>query len=291
MMNRRSLLLSLSAGLAACGKKKVYSSTEVLTAGPFKVGCPRPWHEGAIIEQVPTRPVYNEDAWRAYKENSSFALKPAYSNRPEHWAIRFPKLATANAPFVAAEAGDSEIAPQILIHQAEGWAGIMQNGEADETARKQLASSLRGELKDLLKKDDALKTPAFLDASFNFLCLKQPLAFKTGWGVRVVGQWTIEPSLMSNTGLHYLFMGVCDDNTCHIIATFPLEVPGLPGGADLTATHLGFSTKNYEELSKKFDDYEKKACEWLKSQEAKITPKLKDLDALIESLEVETWPV
>ena len=41
------------------------------------------------------------------------------------------------------------------------------------------------------------------------------------------------------------------NNSCQIVATFPVDLPGLPGeGAD--TEHLGFSMKTYPEFSRQF---------------------------------------
>jgi hypothetical protein len=95
----------------------------------------------------------------------------------------------------------------------------------------------------------------------------------------------IESNLIRKGELHYLFLGRSDDNTCQIIATFPLSLRG----EDIEAEHLGRSLKRYDELNQNSEAYEKDATAWLEQHAAEITPGLDTLDEMLKSLVVRRW--
>jgi hypothetical protein len=80
-----------------------------------------------------------------------------------------------------------------------------------------------------------------------------PNAFAKGVVVEKVIRTAFTPPTLGRRGLlHYLFLGLSDDDSCPIIATFLLALPGLPDDSR-KATHLGCSNIDYEKLSKEFD--------------------------------------
>jgi hypothetical protein len=140
----------------------------------------------------------------------------------------------------------------------------------------------------LTQGDNRHVSPAFMDASLSFECLKQRLDFDGGHGIRMIVQWTIEPELMRKGELHNFFLGLSDDGTCQIIATFPISLSGLPGD-DIEAEHLGQSIKRFEELSQNAETYQKDAVTWLEKHATEITPSLDTLDEMLKSLVVRRW--
>ena len=246
-----------------------------IVAGPFSLTVPARWAEGAIVTKRAIQPVYTPEAWKAYKADPLYILKPDYSNRPTHWAIEFPKLVLT---------GDDATAPLILIHRTAEWDAASKDGRVDEVAVKKMTKELRKMVED----QDPTKSPEFMDAELHFVIEKRKLQFTGGHGFRVLAQWTIEPDLATKGRLHYLFFGMSDDNSCQIIATFPIDLPGLPE-EDSKADHLGFSTARYEELSRQFPEYEQAARKWLTENVAKSKPSLAELDATMSSLVVRQW--
>lgn len=292
-MNRRShlsvLVGSLAGAVLYCPTQAEPESLTKIMAGPFQITALKDWGAGVIIEKVPASPLYSPEAWKEFQENSLYQLKPFYGNRPEHWAIRFPSLVLNGQKFDAKEAGDDPVAPQLLIHQNEGWASIMKKGKHTAKEAADERALFRNALNALEQSVDGNITPAYMDASLSFTCLKKKLKFTGGHGYRVVTQWTIEPELICRGSLHYLFVGLSDDDTCQVIATFPLDMSGLPT-ADIDAEHLGYSTKRYADLSREMKTYSAAAVSWLESRASSFSPTLESLDQLIESLHAETWP-
>ena len=259
----------------------------MVKAGAFAVTIPAVWQKSAIIEKVPIKTLYNKEAWEAYQADERHILKPSYGCRPQHWALRFPAAAPKGVAFDRENAGEHAEAPQILIHKAEEWGVAFTNGIHEKDKAGELIQTLRREMDEVLQKDNPHVSPAFMDASLAFMCLKRRINFTGGHGVRLVAQWTIEAELMRLGGLHYLFLGMSDDDTCQIIATFPLGLPGLATAE--VSEHLGRSMQRYGELEKGFNRYEADAIGWLGKHEQEITPSLQTLDAMMQSLVASSW--
>lgn len=263
------------------------SQGKTMHAGPFAVTVPVAWSRKASITKVPIQPLYSADDWKAYQNDARRVLKPAYECRPQHWALRFPGALPKSVPFSIETSGGDPTAPQILIHKADEWAVAFTDGVHEEKKPVDLLRGMRQSMDQATVRDDRHLSPAFMDAELSFMCLKRRIDFQGGHGVRLVAQWTIEPDLMRLGELHYLFLGMSDDNTCQIIATFPLTLPGLPSHED--KSHLGRSTADYAELSRSFSRYEADAKRWLQDHEGQIIPSLQTLDGVMQSLNATHW--
>lgn len=273
-------------GLVGCGENRKTGENTV-EAGPFRVTVPESWVEAAIIEKISMVPVYSPAEWAAYQQDSKRILKPGYECRPQHWAMRFPAALPTEIPFQPESAGADPTAPQILIHQADEWAVVSTDGKYAEKPASEVLAELRKNLDAAMEDQLPPQLPVFMDAFPDFVCLKQRIRFSGGRGVRMIAQWNAEPSLMSLGNLHYLFTGMSDDNSCQIMASFPLDLPGLPRVDD--ETHLGHSIKNHPHFSQNFDAYVAAAVAWLKENASTMTPSLTVLDQVMQSLAAPRW--
>jgi len=276
--------------MAGCGRKSPTpeaSAGEMTKAGPFTVKIPEKWAQGLIVEKIPLKPLYSDEEWKAYQEYRQLILKPHYGCRPEHWAIRIPAALPKGFKVDLSEAGDDPAAPQILIHKASEWTLVHTDGKHEEKPAPQLLRQMRADIDAALTGEDKNLSPAFMDAALTFQCLRKRVDFGGGFGIRMLCQWTIEPELMRKQELHYLFVGLSDDHTCQIIATFPIDLPGLPGEGP-EEEHLGKSSSR-EGFTADFDGYEAAATKWLEEHQAEITPGLAELDAMIASITAKTW--
>ncbi|MGV3660948.1 MAG: hypothetical protein ACO1TE_12235 [Prosthecobacter sp.] len=289
-MNRRHWLqLSTSAAVPCAGRtaRSAPSGTAGLKAGPFSMDVPAEWARSAVIEKAPLFPLYDAAEWKGLQTDPSFRKKPGYICRPQHWAVRLPAALPEGFSVDLKNAGDDATAPQILIHKADEWAVAFTDGVHEKVKAAELLRRMRARMDDALTRDEPGFTPGYMDATLSFTCLKKRLEFTGGHGVRLAAQWTIEADLLRKGELHYLFVGMSQDNTCQIIATFPLNLPGLPGADD--SSHLGRGMRPYEEMTKGFNSYENTAREWLEKNAATITPSLETLDAMMSSLVARTW--
>ena len=231
---------------------------ESIAAGPFRVTVPKAFAKGVVVEMVAFSPLYSEDAWVEKELDPSRQLKPGYCNRPQHWAIRLPEAVP-------------EWYKQILIHKSDEWASTFENGKIDAAAAATFVAEMRRDLALWVKQPVNRISPAYMDASTAFDCLKKQIQFEGGSGVRGIVQWNIEAQLARRGELHYLFLGLSDDGSCQVIATFPLDLPGLQDDSQ-EGTHLGYSTKEYQKLSEDFITYEGAVKKWLIANEDKFTP-------------------
>lgn len=262
--------------------------SESITAGPFRVAASKTFAKGAVVEKVALAPLYSAEAWAAKERDPMMVLKPGYENRPQHWAIRLPNAAPAWYKADLKAAGENPTAPQILIHKADEWSSVFADGKVDTAAAAKFVVKMRRDLALWLKQPMKRISPGYMDASTDFDCLKKEIHFEGGSGVRGIVQWNIEPAIARQGQLHYLFIGLSDDESCQIIATFPLDLPGLPDAAQ-EAMHLGYSTKDYSRLSSEFETYEDAVKKWLIANANQFTPKLEELDAMMAGLVVKHW--
>lgn len=300
-INRRSWLYLSGAALCGCKDRQESASREAsrespdgrLQAGPFSVDPPVSWQERASVEKIPIRPLYTAEEWQflqtaEHGDIPPAIYKPHFGIRPRHWAVRLPAALPPGISVELEDDGNDPNAPQILIHKADEWAAIQSDGVEGREQSPQFIRSLREKMDAEIAGEETDFVPAFMDAHLGFRCLKRRLDFDGGHGVRMLAQWLIEPELLRKNRLHYLFIGMSDDDTCQIIATFPVNLPGLPEEYP-EEDHLGHNTARFGALTKGFDAYEKEAMAWLEQYATEINPSLETLDTMLKSLVVRRW--
>jgi hypothetical protein len=104
------------------------------------------------------------------------------------------------------------------------------------------------------------------------------LAFKSGEGVRFLTELDQGPVLINNYELIYTFQGLTEDGEYYVAAILPVNHPDLPDGVNVD-----------EQLATDdFRGYIARTVEMLDRASAEVfTPDLRDLDALIQSIEIE----
>ena len=260
-----------------------------ITAGPFEITVPALWAKTAIVEKVPVHPLYSEKQWKEYLVDRNNALKPSFLDRPEHWAIRLPASHLGSGLFDSHFANEDESAPQILIHRAEQWESIGRNGSIESSRADEFTQRLKENLVGPEKRNDVRSYyPAYGEGAFAFLVLRKRVDFRGGFGFRMLGQWNVDCDFARRGGMLYLFLGFSNDNTCQIIASIPITLPGLKEAAQ-TKEHLGFHLEPYDRFVMSYEAYEEAVQRWLSGNSANIQPSLVTLDAMIASLRAETW--
>lgn len=293
---RREWIHLATVALCGCWERKdapVETSTENEEPCPFTFEIPPAWITSSRIEKVPAKPVYTPKEWEGVVRdeqngNVPTILKPGYFNRPQHWAIRLPAATPDGVPVNVENPDGDPTAARILIHKADEWSSILTDGQVGRSNSRAFLGSLRQMTTDELSGKETDFHPPAVDGHLGFRALKQRLDFDGGHGIRMLAQWMIESDLLRKGRLHYLFLGLSDDDSCQIIATFPLDLPGLPDD-ERKAQHLGHSTEKYEVLNRQFADYERDAVAWLEHHADEISPSLEVLDNLISSLVVRRW--
>lgn len=293
---RREWIHLATAALCGCKERKAAPASNppaIADRCPFTVEIPPAWIASSRIEKVPAQPVYTPEELEQFRRdeqdgNVPTAYKPGYFNRPQHWAIRLPAATPDGIPVNLEDPGDDPIAAQILIHKADEWSSIRTDGQVGRRKSREFLSSLRQMTMDELSGQETDVHPASVDGHLGFRALKRRLDFDGGHGIRMLAQRSIEPDLIQKGRLHYLFLGLSDDNSCQIIATFPVNLPG-PESYETKAEHLGRSLDRYEDLVANYETYERDAVAWIEKHADKITPSLDVLDNLIRSLVVRRW--
>lgn len=299
--NRRNWIYLVGATLCGCKARKTAgspgtsgaNSDPLVQAGPFSVVVPLAWKEFAKVEDIPANPLYTTGEWQQVQSDKKANVvpavyKPHFGVRPHHRAIRLPAALPKGLKQEPGDPGEDPTAPQILIHKADEWSAIFADGVDGKNNSAETIRKLREGMEAAITENGPIEVPAFMDASLSFQCLKKRIDFEGGHGVRLLAQWIIEPELLRENQLHYLFLGLSDDNSCQIIATFPVTLPGLPDDSP-EAEHLGRSIKRYDELSQNLDTYRKDATAWLEQHATEITPSLDTLDDMLKSLVVRRW--
>lgn len=82
--------------------------------------------------------------------------------------------------------------------------------------------------------------PFGTDATQAFVSHLKYMNFKNGRGLIFLTQFNIEPSLVNNQGLIYVFQGLTDDGLYYVSARFPVTLPFLPAG---------YQSKTFEKYS------------------------------------------
>ncbi len=239
---------------------------------------PESWVTQAEAKVVPAVPLYNAEAAAELKKDPLSMLKPDYSNMPEHVS-----LSLAGAPLYAGK--EFAFVPEIMILPVAEFTRIC---DPEQKASPEMVAAF-AEIASLAEKKtepeagQPLPFVPYLDASQSVT-----VAFRTlnsgggGKGFRFVTQYDIEPSLLSEDRLTYIYQGLSADWKTYVVVTIPILLGGMPK-AD-AKEHLGFSTENYEEFMKKVGDYRKKASAWLVENEEKMKPSLKMLDTMMCSI-------
>jgi hypothetical protein len=107
------------------------------------------------------------------------------------------------------------------------------------------------------------------------------LDFKNGQGVRFLTQYDQGPLPVNNHQLLYTYQGLSSDGKYYLAAVLPVNLPGLPAGANMTGDLPA-------DLIEDFPAYLAETVAMLNQQPpSAYTPDLSLLDAMIQSIEVK----
>ena len=124
------------------------------------------------------------------------------------------------------------------------------------------------------------------DGSFEFKSHLKYLSFKNGKGVGFVTEIAMEPSIINNKELIWVFEGITNDGKYYILASFPVRASFLPNTS--TDEFEGYSSDNYEKLSKNNKKYVSLIKRRLDTFPAnQFQPNLENIEELISSLKIK----
>jgi hypothetical protein len=131
----------------------------------------------------------------------------------------------------------------------------------------------------------------FIDASQAFRAHIKRLRFRNGAGIAFLTQYNIEPSLINNAGLTYIFQGFTNDGRRYLLATFPVTTETLPG--DYAARkHQGYTLPAGSQLTRRekyaYQSYLRTTERRLdRLREMRFEPSLRVFQRLIRSVRVD----
>ena len=253
----------------------------LVRAGEFQtdslqVKLPKAWADRAKIKVVPANPLYTSAEAAALKADPRMMKKGSYENMPEHVQIHLSAIFPDSwHPEITLQSVDE--CSRILDPEGHPYQGTKQAVDELWTIATKPAAYHKGE-----------ELPFFgnLDASQSIAVGLKSIPFAGGLGIRYLTQYDVEPSLLFDGSLMYIYEGLTKDRKYLVSATFPLHLEGL--ATEKTKAHLGFSMEqgHYGELEKNIRVYREKATAWLNERLDQITPSLKQLDEIMASLEV-----
>lgn len=119
--------------------------------------------------------------------------------------------------------------PQINVARLEGFA----QAHALDPKYASILDKRAGEIKALLARrpksfQGEIPFMPYVEGSQDFQTHVNYFNFRNGKGVAFVTHYGVEPTLISNRALTYVFEGITDDGRYYVSATFPVVAPILP---------------------------------------------------------------
>lgn len=130
---------------------------------------------------------------------------------------------------------DSAFSPELHIYPIEEYRKQLKVSNTELARFNQNLSDLKkilAEKKPKIEKD--LPFVNFIDAEQAFHAKMEFAEFYQGAGVWFLTQYNIEPTLINNQGLTYIFQGISQDNKYFVLATFPVTTSFLPANSETT---------------------------------------------------------
>lgn len=136
----------------------------------------------------------------------------------------------------------------------------------------------------------------FVDATQAFESYVQFDSFQNGEGVWFLTQFNIEPSLINNQGLTYIFQGVTKDGNHLILATFPVSLGFLPstygankyGNYELPTFFVDADKKREAQIRNEYEQYVKAINTQIQNAHLnEFRPDLTYLQEIIRTLRLE----
>ena len=136
----------------------------------------------------------------------------------------------------------------------------------------------------------------YVDASQVFHAHLRYTTFADGEGLWFLTQYDIEPSLINNQGLTYIFQGISKDNRYYISATFPVSLPLLPKSFETTKfENYELPLEFFSENKKQYSDNQEKYDRYISEIQTKLQntppqnfePNLQYFQKIITSLKIK----
>lgn len=182
--------------------------------------------------------------------------------------------------------------PHINVSRLEGFA----EAHALDPSYAELLDKRAAELKAALsRRPKSFKREIpfmpYVEGSQDFQTRVRYLNFRNGRGIAFVTHYAVEPTLITNRALTYIFEGITDDGRYYVSATFPVSAPVLPDDfSEAEAVKRGLDATfrlSDAAAKKKHTRYVKQTARELETLSPdEYRPDLARLDKLLSSLRV-----
>ncbi|HEX8288558.1 MAG TPA: hypothetical protein VF556_11205 [Pyrinomonadaceae bacterium] len=204
-------------------------------------------------------------------------------NKPDNVAPRhiFFKLSKPNQ--------NREI--KIAIYPVEDFKKMFAVSKSETRRVENEFNNLRKVLKnEKFRVENQIPYVPFIDAEQSFQTKVKRFSIQNGKGIFFLTQYNIEPSLINNEGLTYIFQGLTDDGKKYILAEFPVSIAFLPKDfetREFEGYKLADNLENKSDL-KRYKDYVRKTEKSLgKLTQNQFEPNLKYYEEIISSIKIE----
>ena len=265
------ILLTLSCGVINASDLKTSSTLPVTAtetpsgipffASPIKLVIPASLASSASTETIDVVTDQTGESWDV---------------APAHWQITLHGYSLVSSSQV----------PQIFFYPAPDYAAV--NPKAAESI-KRLQVILANP--NMQYTNDALPYIPFINAGQVFAAQEKVISFNGGSGIRVVTQYASDVSPINNGGLFYHFEGLTSEGKYYIIAILPINIPFLPldnnPSSPPPSGGIPFPQNNAPGSS--FENYFSQITDLINHSSAdQFTPSISTLDALIQSISIQT---
>lgn len=123
---------------------------------------------------------------------------------------------------------DSFFSPAVKVYPVDGFRSALGKSDRYVSQFNDELSLLERIIRTPTAKLTSLPRIPFFDGSLDLVAHVKSISFKNGRGISYVAQFNIEPSLVNNGGLTYVFQGLTSDQKFYVFVTFPVGLDFLP---------------------------------------------------------------
>ena len=195
---------------------------------------------------------------------------------PAHWQITLHGYSLINSFQV----------PQIFIYPAPDYAEVNQKATESIKRLQVILANPNAQYTN-----DVLPNIPFINAGQVFAAQEKVLQFNGGSGFRIVTQYASDVSPINNGGLFYHFEGLSGDGKFYIVAILPVNLSVLPvdNNPDSPVPSGGIAFPQNNASGSDFENYFKQVTDQINATAPeKFNPTLNTLDALIQSISIQT---
>ncbi len=243
---------------------------DLVSGQGWKIDVPHHCARSVVARKVPANPVYDAQATAELSRNPLMLLKPDYTNFPEHIYFDLSRCFGGESYWTALR-----IMPRDAFERILDVPGRTERDLADEfISLAQWIASGR----------ELVRWPMlpFLDLATGVTAGVKRLGFSQGHGMRVLTIFTVDDFIARVDAFDYVFQGLSSGGGCYVLMSSRLRIPGLAG--ENSSDDRGFTDIELMNSADARRRYSLLVRKQIEDASIEITPKLAELDRLVESL-------